>query len=210
MPGVTDARRRILIWDAPNVDMTVATILGRKPARAERPDLAALARWFVAEGEPGTTPEAAVFVNVPEHLVDSLGQWVQWLRATGYRVFAKPKDGPSDVDDDMVGYLALAAADGLVEAVVASHDARLFIDPLERLHEHGIRVTLLGFREHAGGLSRSSTLRYVDLEAVPGLFGIRLPRTDLAALPMAGAWLEPLGPLGGAPAAAAPDVEVPV
>jgi uncharacterized protein len=209
MPSVT--AKRLLVFDAPNIDMTLSHLLGaqRRPSRDERPDLAALARWFVADVENAGGSEAAVFLNVsrPETGIPAQTAWVHWLRGQGFRVFVKPKLDGSDIDDEMLAYVAgLSTGD---VAVVASNDARNFLVPLEQLAERGVTVTVLGFREQAGPLPRSDKLRFVDLEAVPGLFKQRIAgRTILENLPPAGVWLEPLAPLGGASAGEEPEVDL--
>jgi uncharacterized protein len=183
------------VWDAPNIDMAIASIVGARPTPAERPDFIALARWFVAGGE-SMTNEAAVFVNVPEHHADRLQQWVVWLLSVGYRVFAKPRLLGSDVDSDMIDYLEEQAESGdLVEVVVASHDANNFLEPLEKLATDGVAVTVIGFAEQAGRLSRSEALRFTDFADIPHLFSVPLPRVDLARLPAEGRWFSPRVPL---------------
>jgi uncharacterized protein len=187
--------RRCLVWDAPNIDMAIASIVGARPTPAERPDFLALARWFVAGGE-GMTNEAAVFVNVPEYHADRLQQWVVWLLSVGYRVFAKPRTPGSDVDKDMIDYLdELAQAGDLLEVVVASHDANNFLEPLEKLAADGVAVTTIGFAEHAGRLSRVESIRFIDFADIPDLFSVPLPRVDLTRLPLEGRWFDPRVPL---------------
>lgn len=187
--------RRCLVWDAPNIDMAIASIVGARPTPAERPDFLALARWFVAGGE-GMANEAAVFVNVPEYHADRLQQWVVWLLSVGYRVFAKPRTPGSDVDTDMIRYLTERAGDKeLAEVVVASHDANNFLGPLEKFAANGVAVTAIGFAEHAGRLSHAEFIRFVDFAEIPNLFSVPLPRVDLTRLPPEGRWFEPRVPL---------------
>ena len=175
--------------------MAIASIVGARPTPAERPDFLALARWFVAGGESQEN-EAAVFVNVPEYHADRLQQWVVWLLSVGYRVFAKPRTPGSDVDTDMVRYLLDRAGEhDLAEVVVASHDANNFLEPLEKLAAGGVTVTVVGFAEHAGRLSRVETIRFVDFADIPQLFSVPLPRVDLTRLPPEGRWFEPRVPL---------------
>ena len=197
-------KRRILAWDAPNMDMCIAQLLGCKPTPVYRPDFVALARWFVRGGEgvapahafPPTIDEAAVFVNVPDHLTERLRQWVMWLTASGYRVFAKPKHEGSDIDAEMVEYICGVPTAELSEVVIASHDAANFADPLHALAEAGVTITVIGFAEFAGSLSKSHHISFMDLESIPGLFAKPLPRVDLRTLPPEGRWFEPRGPLG--------------
>lgn len=187
----------VLVWDAPNVDMTLANIIDGKPTAKVRPDLAVLGEWLVdrAQDDPA---EACVFVNVASHVAGPLRGWVLWLLEQGFRVFAKPKLGDSDVDDDMIGHLwDRYEQDDLDAVYVGSNDAKAFVEPLTELSRLGVEVTVLGFAEYAGQLSSVDTWDFVDLENIEGLFGEPLPRITLEALPDAGRWFEPTGPLGG-------------
>lgn len=189
--------RHVLVWDAPNVDMTLANIIEGKPTPKERPDLAVLGSWLVDHADPDDDVEAAVFVNVAPHVAGPMRGWVMWLLEQGYRVFAKPKHGESDVDDDMIGHLWDRFEEGDLDAVyVGSNDARAFLEPLTELADHGVAVSVLGFAEFAGGLSTAEGVRFVDLESIEGLFGEPLPRLTLELLPVEGRWFEPRGRLG--------------
>lgn len=189
--------RHLLVWDAPNIDMTLSNIIDGKPDPSTRPDLAVLARWLVDQAGPGDEVEACIFVNVPTHLTGPLRGWVLWLLETGFRVFAKPKLDDSDVDDDMVDHLLDRKQDGDLEAVyVGSNDARNFLDPLLDLDEDGVDVHVLGFAEHASGLAQADEITFVDLETIAGLFASPLPRLTLENLPLDGQWFEPKGVLG--------------
>ena len=189
--------RHVLVWDAPNIDMTLANIIDGKPTARERPDLKVLGRWLVDRAHPDDTVEGCVFVNVAPHVAGPMRGWVLWLLEEGYRVFAKPKDGDSDVDDDMLDHLAARFEDGDLEHVyVGSNDARNFVEPLLDYVARGVDVTVLGFGEYAGQLANNDDLRFTDLESVPGLFGAPLPRINLETLPLDGRWFEPSGALG--------------
>ena len=80
--------RHVLVWDAPNVDMTLANIIDGKPTAKIRPDLATLGDWLVEAAEPDEPIEACVFVNVAAHAAAPLRGWVMWLLEQGFRVFA--------------------------------------------------------------------------------------------------------------------------
>lgn len=189
--------RHLLLWDAPNIDMTLSNIIDGKPTASERPDLAVLGRWLVAQAAPGDRVEGCVFINVAPQVAGPLRGWVQWLLQAGYRVFAKPKDGDSDVDDDMIDHLHVRHAEGDLDAVyVGSNDARAFSEPLSALATTGVRAVVLGFAEFAGDLPTTDGVHFVDLEDVPGLFEQALPRLNLATLPADGRWFEPSGALG--------------
>lgn len=189
--------RQVLVWDAPNIDMTLANIIDGKPTARERPDLDVLGKWLVARAGDDDV-EACVFINVAPHVAGPLRGWVLWLLEEGFRVFARPKIEDSDVDDDMVAHLRLRQAEGdLTRVYVGSNDARCFVEPLETLADDGVAVTVLGFAEYAGQLSQSDHLAFVDLEEVPALFDAPLPRINLELLPVEGRWFEPTGRLGG-------------
>lgn len=194
---VATVGRHLLVWDAPNIDMTLANIIDGRPTAKERPDLAVLGRWLVEQAGDQDV-EAAVFINVAAHVAGPLRGWVLWLLEQGFRVFAKPKIDDSDVDDDMIAHLHdRQHAGDLVAVYVASNDAKAFTAPLRELAIDGVEVTVLGFAEYAGGLSVQPEMRFVDLESITGLFSEPLPRIALDRLPATGQWFEPMGRLGG-------------
>jgi uncharacterized protein len=189
--------RHLLVWDAPNIDMTLSNIIDGKPTPDDRPDLAVLGRWLVDRAGATDDVEGAVFVNVAPHVAGVMRGWVLWLLEEGYRVFAKPKDGASDVDEDMLDHIDRRYDDGDLEAVyVGSNDARAFLGPLEQLAHDGVDVHVLGFAEFSGGMAQSEQIRFVDLEDIEGLFTRPLPRITLTDLPLDGTWFEPRGMLG--------------
>ena len=191
--------RHLLVWDAPNVDMTLANIIDGKPTPKERPDLAVLGAWLVDQAADDDEVEACVFVNVAPHVAGPMRGWVLWLLEQGFRVFAKPKHGDSDVDDDMLDHLWDRYDHGDLESVyVGSNDAKAFLQPLADLADQDIGVHVLGFSEFAGGLSTASHIDFIDLERIDGLFAEALPRLTLELLPTDGRWFEPRGTLGGA------------
>ena len=197
-------RRVLLVWDAPNLDMGLGSILGRRPTALERPRFDALGRWLLgrtAEVSAGhddisAEPEATVFTNIAAGSADVVRPWVDALRNVGFAVFAKPKlDEDSDVDSDMLSHIAQRYQDGLAALVVASADGQAFRIPLEEIARSGVPVQVLGFREHASWALASDTLEFVDLEDIAGVFREPLPRIGLDSLPDQGAWLQPFRPL---------------
>jgi uncharacterized protein len=197
-------RRVLLVWDAPNLDMGLGSILGRRPTALERPRFDALGRWLLARtaevsnGRPGLTvePEATVFTNIAPGSADVVRPWVEALRNVGFAVFAKPKiDEDSDVDRDMLDHIERRRTDGLAALVVASADGQAFRQPLEEIAGGGTPVQVIGFREHASWALASDTLEFVDLEDIAGVFREPLPRIGLDSLPEQGAWLQPFRPL---------------
>lgn len=204
-----DVRRVLLVWDAPNLDMGLGSILGGRPTAAHRPRFDALGRWLLARtaelaaGRPEVSaePEATVFTNIAPGSADVVRPWVEALRNVGFAVFAKPKvavEGDregSDVDSDMLAHIALRRSEGLAAVLVASADGQAFRLPLEEIAHSGTPVSVLGFREHASWALASDTLEFVDLEDIPGVFREPLPRIGLDSLPEQGAWLQPFRPL---------------
>ncbi|HXB86210.1 NYN domain-containing protein [Mycobacterium sp.] len=197
-------QRVLLVWDAPNLDMGLGSILGRRPTALERPRFDALGRWLLARtAEVGAgrqdvlaEPEATVFTNIAAGSAEVVRPWVDALRNVGFAVFAKPKlDEDSDVDSDMLDHIAQRSAEGLAALVVASADGQAFRQPLEEISRSGVPVQVLGFREHASWALASDTLEFVDLEDIAGVFREPLPRIGLDSLPEKGAWLQPFRPL---------------
>jgi uncharacterized protein len=197
-------QRVLLVWDAPNLDMGLGSILGRRPTALERPRFDALGRWLLARTaevaanrqDVSAEPEATVFTNIAPGSAEVVRPWVDALRNVGFAVFAKPKlDEDSDVDSDMLGHIAQRSADGLAALVVASADGQAFREPLEEISRGGVPVQVLGFREHASWALASDTLEFVDLEDIAGVFREPLPRIGLDSLPEKGAWLQPFRPL---------------
>jgi uncharacterized protein len=187
----------LLIWDAPNIDMTLSTVIGARPTAASRPRFDAIAAWFVeGAGDPAQPDaadvEACVFANIPPQ-PGTLQRWVEALRGFGFAVFARPKTQPDDdIDQDMLDHIAVRAhSHRLRRLVVFSGDGRNFAEPLEQLVRDGTHVVVVAFSEVAGYAISSELLEFIDIEDVPGAFVEPLDRVRLDALPPDGAWLRP-------------------
>jgi uncharacterized protein len=198
---VGDGRTRpaldLLIWDAPNIDMTLSTVIGARPTAASRPRFDAIAAWFVeGAGDPALPDapdvEACVFANIPPQ-PGTLQRWVEALRGFGFAVFARPKSSPDDdIDQDMLDHIAVRAhSHRLRRLLVFSGDGRNFAEPLEQLVREGTHVVVVAFSEVAGYAISSDLLEFIDIEDVPGAFTEPLDRVRLDALPPDGAWLRP-------------------
>jgi uncharacterized protein len=186
----------LLVWDAPNIDMTLANVIGARPSASSRPRFDAVARWLLASAGEREV-EGCVFANVPPGAAATMRGWVEAIRSFGYAVFARPKLGPGDdIDADMLAHIAKRReTHRLHRLVVASGDGRNFAEPLELLARDGVEVIVLSFVEVAGYAQESEVLRFVDLEDVPGAFTSALPRVRLDNLPEGGAWLPPTRPM---------------
>jgi uncharacterized protein len=182
----------LLVWDAPNVDMTLSNVIGGRPTSVSRPRFDAVARWLLT-GAGGRDVEGCVFANVPPAIATTMRGWVEAIRGFGFAVFAKPKLAhDDDIDDEMLRHIhARAESHRLRRLVVASGDGRNFAEPLEALARAGVEVVVLSFWEVAGYAQESDLLEFVDLEDVPGAFTAPLARVRLDNLPPGGAWLPP-------------------
>jgi uncharacterized protein len=159
-------QRVLLVWDAPNLDMGLGSILGGRPTAAHRPRFDALGRWLLTRtaelsaDRPDVTRTGGDGVH--QHRpgsADVVRPWVEALRNVGFAVFAKPKvDEDSDVDVDMLAHIALRRSEGLASVLVASADGQAFRAPLEDIARSGTPVHVLGFREHASWALASDTL----------------------------------------------------
>jgi uncharacterized protein len=183
----------LLVWDAPNMDMSLGSLLGARPTSAFRPRFDALGRWLLGRAGSQGFAEACVFTNVTVGSTEVVRPWVEALRNVGFAVFAKPKiTDDSDIDSDMLDHIELRQHAGeLTHVVVASGDGRAFREPLEQLVDIGIGVTVIGFREHASFAQASDVIEFIDLEDIDGVFREPLPRITLDSLPDGGAWLPP-------------------
>jgi uncharacterized protein len=183
----------LLVWDAPNMDMSLGSLLGARPTSAFRPRFDAVGRWLLDLAGPDAVAEACVFTNVVPGSTEVVRPWVEALRNVGFAVFAKPKiTEDSDIDDDMLRHIQMREQEGhLRHVVVASGDGRAFREPLEKLIEQHTDVTVIGFREYANFALTSETISFLDLEDIDGVFREPLPRMTLDTLPDTGAWLPP-------------------
>jgi uncharacterized protein len=195
----------LLVWDAPNIDMGLGSLLGGRPDAVHRPRFDAVGRWLIdvardagdaSDEGPAPVPEATVFTNVAPGSAEQIRGWVDALRNVGFAVFAKPKlTEDSDVDPDMLAHIRRRRDEGVLDGlVVASADGQNFRELLEELADE-IPVTVLGFHEHAHWAVENDTLEFLDLEDIPGVFRAPLPRVNLDSLPDDGAWLQPYRPL---------------
>src|SRR3982750_750486 len=112
--------RFLLVWDAPNMDMSLGSLLGARPTAAYRPRFDAVGRWLLDKAGDEAVAEATVFTNVVPGSTEVVRPWVEALRNVGFAVFAKPKiTDDSDVDSDMLDHIALRRREGLASVFVA-------------------------------------------------------------------------------------------
>ena len=188
----------LLVWDAPNMDMTLGTLLGgTRPSPGQRPRFDAVGRWLLDEAADPEQVEATIFTNIAPGAAQFVRGWIEAVRSFGFAVFAKPKTDPDDdVDEEMRRLIEQRHRDGWLRTlVVASADGRNFRDLLERLAGEGLDVRVLAFEEQASYAVGSRAITFIDLEDVPGAFSAPLPRFRLDRLPPEGLLLPPTRPL---------------
>jgi uncharacterized protein len=195
-------RRILLCWDAPNMDMALSAVVGGKPSASHRPDWVVLHQWLRDRAEEASQEtgqevlaEACVFINVATGAIERIRPWVDGLRRSGFAVFARPKvTHDSDIDADILAHVRRRHDEGVLhELYIASGDKKAFQETLETLSRQGVPTHMLGFLEVA---MAPSSVSFVDLEAIKGLFRKPLPRLGLDRLPDEGAWLPPFAPVG--------------
>src|SRR3954468_19052909 len=141
----------LLVWDAPNIDMTLSNVIGGRPSASSRPRFDAVAKWLLSTAGDHEV-EGAVFANVPPGGAATMRGWVEAIRSFGYAVFARPKlSATDDVDDDMLAHIAERHRTHRPRRVVAaSGGGRASAEPLEELAREGVHVSVLSFVEVAG------------------------------------------------------------
>src|SRR4051812_32395970 len=102
--------------DIPNIDRTLADVLGHKPDRDTRPDWGLIYRWLEVQADGPL--EVCAFANVADPPYSAQARWLHYLRVQGYRVFAKPRTGESDIDQDMLDHLTRRRDEGSLRKVV--------------------------------------------------------------------------------------------
>ena len=195
--GVT---RRLLVWDAPDMDQNLSEILGRKASPAHRPRMDRLVTWFAEGAGVEDRVDACVFATVAPGNEARLAAWLSNLRQWGWSVFVRPRLQRTDtVTDALARHIEHHFRHGhLAEVVIASHEGAAFGEALSRYVQAGVKVTVLGYRERMSFDRSVDGVDLVDLEDLPGVFTAPLPRTNLFDLPSGGRWFEALRPLEGA------------
>ena len=185
---------RLLVWDAPNMDMSLGEIYGRMPFATERPDMKAIMRWYKNTNSEEQSL-ACIFVNYENRGGSNpkFHGWLRMLSGSGYTIFAKPKkNSESDVDDNMIAHIK-DHLDGLTEIVIASHDANCFKELTVSLAALGVKIVVTGYSELANGWDMGN-ITFHDLESIEGVFRNPLPRhVNVFNLPSEGMYFEPTG-----------------
>ena len=144
-------RRVLLVWDAPNLDMGLGSILGGRPTAAHRPRFDALGRWLLAphrravaraqpDGPSRWSPRPPSSPTSPRAAPTWSGRG--WRRCVTWVSRSSPsrrstKTATSTVD--MLDHIALRRSEGLAGVLVASADGQAFRQPLEEIARDGYR-----------------------------------------------------------------------
>jgi uncharacterized protein len=189
---------RILVWDAPNMDMSLTSFYDRIPVGPERPNMGQLMYWLVQRCGEEDTPIACVFVNVSSSRPSSprFHNWLRYLSTQGFYVFAKPKDEDNngDIDANMLEFIQRFRTSDLREVIIASHDAQCFKDVAGELLRDGVDVLILGFSELANGWEEPLARQFQDLQSIPQIFEQPPPRhINIWSMPETGELFPPSG-----------------
>lgn len=196
--GLEMTTRTALLWDGPNMQTTVHA----EAPQGERIkfDFSAIGSWLEARATTEQFIDATIFLNVPSSKAAGLKGFVHAVRKLGYCVFAKPKDGNSDIDDDLVAHAASVEATDLV---VATHD-KMLIDRVIAARPDAV-VTVVGIRELSAHAVHLQNVRFVDIEEIPRSVTAPIPRVaNLEDLPSGGHGFPALRTLTGSRASLAP------
>jgi len=177
-----------LVWDQPNISATLSQLL-----RGDRQRLGfeALARFVSSRADLGAQAGATLFFNVTN--AKNLESFVFSLRSMGFGIFALPKVGESDIDDNLVAHVRELSST-LGRLLIATHDRALIQRCLAEVRPE-CQVTVVALEEHSSWAMQQPRVQFLDLEDIPGLFPRPLARMSLGRLPAHGALLPPLGPL---------------
>src|SRR5512132_900773 len=66
--------RVLLVWDAPNMDMSLGSLLGARPTSAFRPRFDAVGRWLLEVAGPDAAAEAWHFISVVPGSSEGVGR----------------------------------------------------------------------------------------------------------------------------------------
>ena len=186
---------RLLLWDETDIAARLADVMVAKPSAEPAIDLGTLYRWLASRCTAEEAPQARLCAVVPPGEEESQSTRITAARQNGFGVVVKRGNPgiPADFSASILATIERARQAGtLSEVLVASHDADRLGGRLEDLASSGIMVTVLGFREKARYAAASARLGFVDLEEIPGIWNVALPRTDLFDLPDEGRELPPL------------------
>ena len=185
----------LLVWDAPNMDMSLGSLLGARPTSAFRPRFDAVGRWLldlagrhaVAEAMRVHQRRAGQHRGGPAVGGGAAQRRLRRLR----QAEDQPKTPISTTTCS--AHIELRADEGHAASTWSSRRATggRSASRWRSCARDGTYVTVIGFREHASFALTSEVIEFVDLEDIEGVFREPLPRITLDSLPDGGAWLPP-------------------
>ena len=188
----------LLIWDAPNIDMTLSTVIGARPTAASRPRFDAIAAWFVeGAGDPARAGRRRRRgVRLRQHPAASSARCsAGWRRCagSGSRSSPGPRRSRTTTSTRTCSTTSPCARTATGSGGWSSSPATAATSPIRwsSSSARGTHVVVVAFSEVAGYAISSDLLEFIDIEDVPGAFVEPLDRVRLDALPPDGAWLRP-------------------
>ena len=162
----------LLVWDAPNIDMTLSNVIGAKPSPASRPRFDAIARWFVHHAPRTGTSRAASSPTSRPPRPPACAAGSRRSARSATRCSPSPSCTRTTTSTSTCSSTSPTGPPQrrLTRLIVASGDGRNFLEPLEDLARSGVQVVVLSFSEVAGYAMESDLLTFLDLEDVPGAF----------------------------------------
>jgi putative heme uptake system protein len=171
------AAETFLLVDGENIDATLGSLLGRRPAPEERP------RWDRVRDHLRAVWESPVrglfFLNATAHVP---GPFVQALDAIGYRPVLL--SGPADVKvvDVAIQRTLGALLEHGGDVALASHDGDFAPQMAALADAGGRRLGVMGFRELISLQLSELGLELFDLEDDVGAFTVALPRVRVVPI----------------------------
>jgi uncharacterized protein len=138
-PILPAVQRVLLVWDAPNLDMGLGSILGGRPTAAHRPALRRAGplaahphrRTFGRPPRTSLEPEATVFTNIAPAAPTWSGRGSRPCATSDSRSSPNRRWTRTATSTRHAGHIALRRSEGLAAVVVASADGQAFRQPLE-------------------------------------------------------------------------------
>jgi len=151
----------IAVLDAPNIDWTLNTILGRPPTRGDRPDFAKLRDFIIAKTakkevvkNTNISFKGRMFINFRKDNIAKIEAFVSYMtRQTGWSVCVKNKGDVGadvayqhDIDFELLAYLVEnTPKNSLAHFYVMTNDLNNVGSYLKKLAMAGHWVTLVCF-----------------------------------------------------------------
>jgi len=127
----------LLVWDAPNMDMSLGSLLGARPTSTFRPRFDAVGRWLLDLAGPEATAEATVLRHIAMRADEGVLQHVVVASGDG-RAFREPLEElvAKGAGVTVIGfreYATFALQSEVIEFVDLEDIDGVFREPLPRM-----------------------------------------------------------------------------